>query len=121
MYPRGRGRQHTGVRIFIVKTIVTLVICCKLFFIKRLLNTAKSEQSSHTPGSSHQRPYNFNSLERKKNGKIKGLISNMWLILLYTVHRYILSYLMFVSTFKILGQVLPEKSLMKISILITLD
>ena len=28
-------------------------------------------------------------LERKKNGQIKGLISNMWLILLYTVQLVI--------------------------------
>ena len=25
-----------------------------------IVNIAKSEQSSHTPGGSHQRPYNFN-------------------------------------------------------------
>ena len=49
-----------------------------------LLNIAKSEQSSHTPGGSHQRPYYFNLLEIKKTGQIKGLIRNMWLILLYT-------------------------------------
>ena len=35
------------------------------------LNIAKSEQSSHNPGGSHQRPYHFNLLERKKNGQIK--------------------------------------------------
>ena len=29
-------------------------------------------------------------LERKKNGQIKGLISHMWLILLYTVQPVIL-------------------------------
>ena len=54
-------------------------------------------------------------LERKKNGQIKGLISHMWLI------QYNLSYLMFVPNFKILGQVVPEKSLTKISIFITLE
>ena len=46
----------------------------------------------------------------KKNGQIKGLIRNMWLIF-YT--QYNLSYLMFVPNFKILGQVVPEKSLTK--------
>ena len=43
-------------------------------------------------------------LERKKNGQIKGLISNVWLILCYTVPS-------FVPNLKILGQVVPEKSL----------
>ena len=52
-------------------------------------NIAKSEQSSHTPGGSHQRPYHFNLLERKKNGQIKGLMSKMLLILLYTVQLVI--------------------------------
>ena len=52
-------------------------------------NIAKSEQSSHTPGSNHQRPYHFNSLERKKNAQIKGLISNMWLNFLYTAQLVI--------------------------------
>ena len=56
--------------------------------------------------------------ERKKNGQIKGLISHMWLILQY---KYNLSYLVFVPNFKILGQVIPEKSLTKISIFITLE
>ena len=32
---------------------------------EQILNIAKSEQSSHTPGSSHQRPYFFNWKERK--------------------------------------------------------
>ena len=59
--------------------------------LKLLINTkitkniAKSDQSSHTPGGSHQKPYHFNSLERKKNAQIKGLTSNMWLNFLYTV------------------------------------
>ena len=35
--------------------------------------------------------------------------------------QYNLSYLMFVPNFKILGQVVPEKSLTKISIFITLE
>ena len=55
-------------------------------------------------------------LERKKNGQIKGLVSHMWLILLYNF-----SYLMFVPNFKVLGQVVPEKSLTKISIFITAE
>ena len=33
---------------------------------------ANSEQSSHTPGGSHHRPYHFNLLERKKNWTNKG-------------------------------------------------
>ena len=51
-------------------------------------------------------------LERKKRGQIKGLICHM---------RLILSYLMLVPNFKILDQVVPEKSLTKISIFITLE
>ena len=47
-------------------------------------------------------------LEKKKNGQIKGLIRNM-------------SYLMFVPNLKILGLVVPEKSLTKISIFIILE
>ena len=57
-------------------------------------------------------------LERKKKGQIKGLISHMWLFF-YT--QYNLSNLMFVPNFKNLGQVVPEKSLTKISIFITLE
>ena len=41
------------------------------------------------PGGSHQRPYHFNLVERKKTGKIKGLLRNMWLILLYIVQLVI--------------------------------
>ena len=58
-------------------------------------------------------------LERKKNGQIKGLISHICGFFFYT--QYNLSYLMFVPNFKILDQVVPEKSLMKISIFITLE
>ena len=50
-------------------------------------------------------------MERKKNGQIKGLISNMWPILFFT--KYNLSYLMFVPNFKILSQVVSEKNLTK--------
>ena len=35
------------------------------FLMKTLENIAKSEQSSHTPGGSHHRPYHFNWKERK--------------------------------------------------------
>ena len=52
---------------------------------------------------------------RKEKGKIKGLISHMWLILLYTVQPVIPTS-MFVPNFKILCQVDPEKSLTKIFI-----
>ena len=37
------------------------------------------------PGGSYQRPYQFYLLKKRKNGQIEGLISNMWLVLLYTV------------------------------------
>ena len=52
----------------------------------------------------------------KKNGQIKELISNMWLIF-NTIYN--LSYQMLVQNFKVLCQVVPEKSLTKISIFIT--
>ena len=39
----------------------------------------------------------------------------------FIIHIVNLSYLMFVPNFKILGQVVPEKSLTEISILITLE
>ena len=89
----------------------------KTFWLSSLhaKNIAKSEQSSHTPGGSHHRPYHFTQLERKKNGQIKGLISNMWLNFLYTVQ------LVISDVCKILGQVVLEKSLTKISIFITLE
>ena len=48
-----------------------------------LENIAKSEQSSHTPGGSHHRPYQFNWKQ------IKGLICNMWLNFLYIVQLVI--------------------------------
>ena len=51
-------------------------------------NIAKSEQSSHTPGGIHQRPYHFNWKEGK-NQQLKELISNMWLNFLYTVQLVI--------------------------------
>ena len=57
-------------------------------------------------------------LERKRKGQIKGLISHIWLILLYTVQPVIPDVC---TKLKILGQVVPEKSLTKISILITLE
>ena len=57
-------------------------------------------------------------MERQKNDKIKGLISHVWLIL-YINHKVQPLYLMFVPNFKILGQVVPEKPLTKISIFIT--
>ena len=57
-------------------------------------------------------------LERKKKGQIKGLISNMWLILLYTVQPVIPDVC---TKFQNLGQVVPEKSMTEISIFITLE
>ena len=57
-------------------------------------------------------------MERKKNGQIKGLKSICgW----FFNTQYNLSYLMFVPNFKILDQVVPDKSLTKISIFITLE
>ena len=55
-------------------------------------------------------------MERKKNGQIKGLLINMWLIF---NTLYNLSYQIFVQNFNVLCQVVPEKSLTKISIFIT--
>ena len=78
------------------------------------LNIAKSEQSSHTPCGSHP---NLIGKKEKWTNK-ETLISNMWLNF-YT--QYNLSYLMFVPNIKILGKVVPEKSLTKISIFITLE
>ena len=82
-----------------------------------ITNIAKSEQSSHTHGDSHQRPYHFNWKEEKwtNNRTDKQYVAEFF----YT--QYSLSYLMFVPNFKILGQVVPEKSLTKISISITLE
>ena len=80
-----------------------------------MINIAKSEQSSHTPVVAIR---DHTTLIGKKTGQIKGLISNMWLIF-YTQSN--LSYLMFVPNFKILGQVILEKSFTKISIFITLE
>ena len=40
-----------------------------MFYSKNKNNIAKSEQSSHTPGGSYQRPYHFNLLERTKMDK----------------------------------------------------
>ena len=48
------------------------------------------------------------SLERKKNEQIKGLISNMWL---FFVTQYNSSRSSFVQNFRILTQVVAEKSL----------
>ena len=52
---------------------------------------------------------------KKGNGQIKGLIINMWLNFLYTVQ------LVISDVCKILGQVVLEESLTKISIFITLE
>ena len=56
----------------------------KVMFAHALENIAKVSKAG-----SHQRPYHFNLMERKKNGQIKRLISNMWLILLYTAQLVI--------------------------------
>ena len=48
----------------------------------------------------------------KKNGQIKGLVSNMWLILYYTT-QLVLPYPTFVPNLKILSQVFAEKVLTK--------
>ena len=49
------------------------------------------------------------SLERKKNEQIKGLISNVWLFFVVTQNNLSLS--SFVPNFRILSQVVAEKSL----------
>ena len=48
-------------------------------------------------------------MERKKNEQIKGLISNMWLFVFVTQYNSSLS--SFVPNFRILTQVVAEKSL----------
>ena len=53
--------------------------------------------------------------KERRIGQIKGLKSNMWLILLYTLELVINEV---VPNFKILGQVVNKKSLTKISIFI---
>ena len=50
-------------------------------------------------------------LEKKENGQIKGLLSSIYGWFFNT--RYNLLYQMFVPNFKILGQVVAEKSLTK--------
>ena len=50
-------------------------------------------------------------MEKKKTGQIKGMINMRMLILL---RQYKWSYPMFVPNFKILGAVVPEKSLTQI-------
>ena len=67
------------------------------FFIETTWYKDTSDRSKYSknlakftyPGGSHKRPYHFNSLERKINGQIKELISNMCLVLLYTVQLVI--------------------------------
>ena len=54
-----------------------------------------------------------NIAERKKNGRIKGLINNMWLILYYTDTQFNLSLSGFVPNYRIVSLVVPEKSLME--------
>ena len=55
--------------------------------------------------------------ERKKNGQIKGMISRTMLIL----KQYYKSNPIFVKTFKILGLIVPEKSLIQISLCLTFE
>ena len=69
---------------------------CSAYLVRKVLkNIARSEQSSHTPavairGCNTFRGNLFGEKEkRKKKGQIKGLISHMWLILLYTVQPVI--------------------------------
>ena len=77
-------------------------------------NIAKSEQSSHTPAVAIRG--NTTLFGKRENQQIKELISSMWLNFLYTVQLVISDVC---TKFKILGQVVPEKSLTKISIFIT--
>ena len=55
---------------------------------------------------------------KQENEQIKGLICHMWLILYYT-ERLVIPYV--VINCKVLGQIVSEKSLTKISICITLE
>ena len=76
----------------------------KLYCI--LKNIAKSEQSSHTPAVAIRGHTTLIGKREKWTNKM-------------TDKQYVnLPYLMFVSNFKILGQVVPEKSLAEISIFI---
>ena len=50
------------------------------------------------------------SLKRKKNEQIKGLISNMWMLFCYTIQLITIK-LCIIHNFKILTQVVAEKSL----------
>ena len=117
-------------------------VCHNNHFLKVILNIARSEQSSHTPvvairGCNTFRenlksvvwPQNEHCIdalffdekfhihyigERKKMYKTKGLIRiHSW----YFNTQYNLSYLIVVQKFKILGQVVTEKSLSKTSII----
>ena len=71
-------------------------------------NIAKSEQSSHTPGGSHQRPYHINWKEKWTNKRTDKQYVAEFFIHSTTCHNLIC-----VTNFKILGQVVPEKSLTK--------
>ena len=76
-------------------------------------NIAKIEQSSHTPVG------HTTLIRKKEKWTNKGTDKHYVAGFFYT--QYNLSYLMFVPNFKILGQVVLEKSLTKISIFITLE
>ena len=61
------SRAVTGLRLCF-RMCAFVFACAKSRFLMTgsdYKNIAKSEQSSHTPGSSHQRQYHFNKKERK--------------------------------------------------------
>ena len=59
-------KSHLAYEDFIsLFTLLAKYILIQDWFSSELLqNIAKGEQSSHTPGGSHQRPYHFNWKER---------------------------------------------------------
>ena len=94
-----------------------LIVRQVIFQVDSPKNIAKNEQSSHTSGGSHRRLTTLNGKKDKytNKGTDKQYVSKK-----FCTAQYHLSYLMLVLKFKILGKVVPEKSLTKISIFITL-
>ena len=68
------SKTKSRLGILAIKLMLVLLLSLQLHVI---INIAKSGQSSHTPGSSHQAiPF---LLERKKNGHIEGLIYRQYM------------------------------------------
>ena len=83
------------------------------------LATLEGIQSWKTPALAEAKKYvTENFIGEKKKRKKKGMISRRRLILFYTVQQDIST---FVPNFKIIGAVVPEKSLTQISLRIILE